>query len=46
MDIGGDIINDPLVEREKIVLPPLHMKLGYMKQFVKTIEKTSHALHV
>ena len=28
-----------LVERFKIVFPPLHIKLGIMKQFVKTNEK-------
>ena len=34
-----NIITEPLVEREKITLPPLHIKLGLMKQFVKTLEK-------
>jgi len=29
----------PLVERSKIVLPRLHIKLGIMKQFVKALEK-------
>ena len=29
----------PLVERSKIVFPPLHIKLGIMKQFVKTLDK-------
>ena len=29
----------PLVERSKIVFPPLHIKLGIMKQFVKALEK-------
>ena len=28
-----------LVERYKIVFPPLHIKLGIMKQFVKALEK-------
>ena len=29
----------PLVEHSKIVFPPLHTKLGIMKQFVKVLEK-------
>ena len=29
----------PLVERCKIILPPLHVKLGIMKQFVKALNK-------
>ena len=28
-----------LVERFKIVFPPLHIKLGIMKQFVKAVEE-------
>ena len=30
-----------VVEREKIVFPPLHIKLGLMKQFVKTLSVVS-----
>ena len=30
-----NIIHQPLLEREKIIFPPLHIKLGLMKQFVK-----------
>ena len=33
-----NIINKPLVEPEKISLPPLYIKLGLMKQFVKTLD--------
>jgi len=29
----------PLVEGSKIILPPLHTKLGIMKQFVKALNK-------
>ena len=36
---GGNIIKEPLVEQEKIILPPLHIKLGFMKQFIKAIHK-------
>ena len=40
MDVGkNNIINEPLVEREKIIFPPLHIKLGLMKQFVKALDK-------
>ena len=31
----ANIINEPLVHRDKIIIPPLHIKLGLMKQFVK-----------
>ena len=34
-----NIKNIPLVKREKILLPPLHIKLGLMKQFVKDLDK-------
>ena len=32
-----NVINEPLVPRKKIILPPLHIKLGIMKQFVKAL---------
>ena len=31
----------PLVDRTKILLPPLHIKLGLIKQFVKAMKKES-----
>ena len=34
-----NIINEPLVCRDRIILPPLHIKLGLMKQFVKALDK-------
>ena len=34
-----NIINQPLVSRDRIILPPLHIKLGLMKQFVKALDK-------
>ena len=34
-----NIIRKPLVEREKIMMPPLHIKLGLKKQFVKALDK-------
>ena len=35
-----NVINPPLVLLEKIFLPPLHIKLGFMKNFVKDMDKT------
>jgi len=37
-----NVVNPPLVLLEKIFLPPLHIKLGLMKNFVKGMDKTSH----
>lgn len=34
-----NVINQPLVSRDHIILPPLHIKLGLMKQFVKALNK-------
>lgn len=34
-----NVVNEPLVTREKILLPPLHIKLGLMKQFVKALDR-------
>jgi hypothetical protein len=40
MNVGtANIIHEPLVEREKIILPPLHIKLGLMKQFMRALKK-------
>ena len=36
-----NVIIPPLVLPEKIYLPPLHIKLGLMKNFVKGMDKTS-----
>jgi len=35
-----NVVNPPLVLPEKIYLPPLHKKLGLMKNFVKVMDKT------
>ena len=32
-----NVINEPLVAREKIIISPLHIILGLMKQFLKTL---------
>ena len=34
-----NVINEPLVDRERILFPPLHIKLGLMKQFTKVLDK-------
>ena len=31
------MINDPIVSREKIIFPPPHMKLDWMKHFVRAL---------
>ena len=34
-----NVINEPLVDPQKILLPPLHIKLGLMKKSVKALDK-------
>lgn len=36
-----NVKSDPLVSRESIILPPLHIKLGLMTNFVKALPKES-----
>lgn len=38
-----NVLNIPLVDPNNIILPPLHIKLGLMKQFVKALDKTGPA---
>ena len=33
-----NVIREPLVSREKVLLPPLHIKLGTVKQLVKALD--------
>lgn len=40
-----NIIHKVLVPRKKVLLPPLHIKLGLLKQFVKALDHNSAALH-
>ena len=40
-----NVPNSSLIEISKILLPPLHIKLGLAKQFVKTLKPTSRAFH-
>ena len=34
-----NVIPEPLIERSKILLPPLHIKLGLIKKFTKALDK-------
>lgn len=38
-----NVVSHALVNPEKILLPPLHIKLGLMKNFVKALDKESRA---
>jgi hypothetical protein len=40
-----NVIHEALVPREKILLPPLHIKPGILKQFVKALDPNSAAVH-
>ncbi|MEL7307752.1 MAG: hypothetical protein AAGK05_07670 [Pseudomonadota bacterium] len=40
-----NIVNDPIVCRDRIIFPPLHIKLGLMKQFVKALSSESECFH-
>lgn len=40
-----NVNNTPLVEHYKIILPPLHIKLGLIKNFVKALDKGSEAFN-
>ena len=43
-DIGRENVKyKPLVDPKKILMPPLHIKLGLMKQFVKALDRESRA---
>ena len=36
---GENIIQEPLLLIDKVVYPPLHVKLGLMKQYAKVLDK-------
>ena len=36
---SSNVVDEPLVEATKVLLPPLHIKLGLMKNFVKALNK-------
>jgi hypothetical protein len=39
MVVGGNVISEHLVARDRMILPPLHIKQDLMKQFVKSLNK-------
>ena len=41
LQVGQNIIHEPLVQREKIVFISFHIKLSLMKQFVKALSAES-----
>ena len=40
-----NVANEPLVDPQKIFLPPLHIKLGLMKVFVKALKRDGEAFN-
>ena len=38
-----NVAHVPLVQRDKVLMPPLHIKLGLMKNFVKRLDNDSDA---
>ena len=41
----ANILRDALVPRDKIVFPPLHIKLGLVKQWIKSLDKNGSCFH-
>lgn len=39
-----NIIAEPVVSPEKVLLPPLHIKLGIVKNFLKALDKNGEAI--
>lgn len=39
-----NVLSKPLVKQESIIPPPLHIKIGLMKNFVKALEKDGEAI--
>ena len=39
--LAEEITFDALIDSQKILLSPLHIKLGIMKQFVKALDRTN-----
>ena len=40
--VGENIIDDPLMPRDKILFLPMHKMLGLMKRYVKALDKNDH----
>ena len=44
LEVGmPNIVNEPIVSRDRIIFPPLHIKRGLMKQFVKALNRESES---
>lgn len=37
----ASVVNTPLIDKEKVILPPLHIKLGLMRNFVRALDHDS-----
>ena len=42
--VAHNVIRQPLVQREKILLPTLHIKLGLAKHLIKALKSDSEAI--
>lgn len=40
-----NVEHNPLVDSNDVILPPLHIKLGILENFVKLIDKDGLAFH-
>lgn len=36
-NLRGNVIHPALMDKEKVLMPPLHIKLGIVKNFIKSI---------
>ena len=42
---AGSVVQYPLIEPQKIILPPLHIKLGLIKNFIKALNPQGAAMN-
>ena len=40
----SSVVAEPLVDRDNIIIPPLHVKLNLVKNFIKSLDKTGEAI--
>lgn len=40
-----NVINEPLVNKNNVIIPPLHIKLGLMSSLIKTIKTNQNAIN-
>ena len=40
----SSVVAEPLVDRDNFIIPPLHVKLGLVKNFIKSLDKTGEAI--